>query len=78
MTDDAEEETRDAEDDEIAPLDVVVGTLELKGRELWIEDELLLAKAEEVLSYADKLGRTTEFVADEVEEAAAEEFEVKF
>lgn len=77
MTDDAEEEIRDVEDGEIAALEVVPGTLELKGRELWIEDELLLSKAEEVLSYADKLGRTTEFVADGVEEAAAEEFEIE-
>lgn len=78
MTDDEEEEIEDAGDEDRAALDVVAGALELRGEELWIEDELLLAKAEVVLSYADRLGRIAEFVADEVVEAATEAFEVEF
>jgi hypothetical protein len=71
VTDEEMDKLGDVEDEERAAFDVVADTLEL------IEDELLLAKTD-VVSYADRVSRTPEFVVDEAVEGAAEAFKVEF
>ena len=71
MTDEERDKVGDVEDDERAALDIVAVATELE------EDGLLLAKTE-VVSYADRLSKIPELVADEVVKAAAGALEVEF
>lgn len=71
MTDEERDKVGDAEDDGRAAFDVVAGTTKL------IEDELLLTETE-VVSYADRLSKTPELIAEEAVEGAVEALEVEF